>query len=116
MTHPGLRTADSPTQLVGGGFSTDFAPVEHLERMTSLDNVFSEEELRDWVASAVEQAGVSEDRLPFLCEVKIDGVALDLVYRDGRLVSAATRGDWRTGEDVTLNVRTISTVPQVLAP
>jgi DNA ligase (NAD+) len=116
VTHPGLRTADSPTQLVGGGFSTDFAPVEHLERMTSLDNVFSEEELRDWVASAVEQAGVSEDRLPFLCEVKIDGVALDLVYRDGRLVSAATRGDGRTGEDVTLNARTIDDIPVTLTP
>ena len=112
--HPGLRTADSPTQLVGGGFSTDFAPVEHLERMTSLDNVFSEEELRDWVASAVDQAHVPEDELQFLCEVKIDGVALDLVYRDGRLVSAATRGDGRTGEDVTLNARTIEDIPVTL--
>ena len=112
--YPGLRGADSPTQLVGGGFSTDFAPVEHLERMTSLDNVFSEEELRDWIASAVEQANVAEDELPFLCEVKIDGVALDLVYRDGRLVSAATRGDGRTGEDVTLNARTIEDIPVTL--
>ncbi len=114
--HPGLRGPDSPTQLVGGGFSTDFAPVEHLERMTSLDNVFSEEELRDWIASAVEQANVTEDALPFLCEVKIDGVALDLVYRDGKLVSAATRGDGRTGEDVTLNARTIEDIPVVLTP
>ena len=112
--HPGLRGADSPTQLVGGGFSTDFAPVEHLERMTSLDNVFSEDELRDWIASAVEQANVAEDELPFLCEVKIDGVALDLVYREGKLVSAATRGDGRTGEDVTLNARTIDDIPVAL--
>ncbi len=112
--HPALRSADSPTQLVGGGFSTDFAEVEHLERMTSLDNVFSEEELRDWVSSAVEQAHVPADDLPFLCEVKIDGVALDLVYRDGRLVSAATRGDGRTGEDVTLNARTIEDIPVTL--
>ncbi|GAA4262014.1 NAD-dependent DNA ligase LigA [Dietzia aurantiaca] len=112
--HPGLRGADSPTQLVGGGFSTDFAPVEHLERMTSLDNVFSEDELRDWIASAVEQANVAEDALPFLCEVKIDGVALDLVYREGKLVSAATRGDGRTGEDVTLNARTIDDIPVAL--
>lgn len=112
--HPGLRGADSPTQLVGGGFSTDFAPVEHLERMTSLDNVFSEDELRAWIASAVEQANVAEDALPFLCEVKIDGVALDLVYREGKLVSAATRGDGRTGEDVTLNARTIDDIPVAL--
>ena len=112
--HPGLQSPDSPTQLVGGGFSTDFAPVEHIERMTSLDNVFSEEELRDWISSAVDQANVSEDQLPFLCEVKIDGVALDLVYRDGKLVSAATRGDGRTGEDVTLNARTIEDIPVAL--
>lgn len=112
--HPGLRGPDSPTQLVGGGFSTDFAPVEHLERMTSLDNVFSEEELREWIASAVEQANVTEEELPFLCEVKIDGIALDLVYRDGKLVSAATRGDGRTGEDVTLNARTIEDIPVTL--
>ncbi|WP_291080610.1 NAD-dependent DNA ligase LigA [Dietzia sp. UBA5065] len=114
--HPGLRTADSPTQLVGGGFSTDFAPVEHLQRMTSLDNVFSEEELRSWVASAVERAHASESELRFLCEVKIDGVALDLVYRGGKLVSAATRGDGRTGEDVTLNARTIEDIPVTLTP
>lgn len=112
--YPGLQSPDSPTQLVGGGFSTDFAPVEHLERMTSLDNVFSEDELRDWIVSAVEQANVSEEQLPFLCEVKIDGVALDLVYRDGKLVSAATRGDGRTGEDVTLNARTIEDIPVTL--
>ena len=112
--YPELRTPDSPTQLVGGGFSTDFAEVTHLERMLSLDNVFSEEDLRAWVASAVEQAHVPADELPFLCEVKIDGVALDLVYRDGRLVSAATRGDGRTGEDVTLNARTIDDIPATL--
>ena len=114
--YPGLQSADSPTQLVGGGFSTDFAPVQHLERMTSLDNVFSEDELRAWVASAVEQANVPEHELRFLCEVKIDGVALDLVYRDGKLASAATRGDGRTGEDVTLNARTIRDVPVTLTP
>lgn len=114
-SHPGLRSADSPTQLVGGGFSTDFAEVEHLERMTSLDNVFSEDELREWVASAVDQAHVPAADLPFLCEVKIDGVALDLVYRGGKLTSAATRGDGRTGEDVTLNARTIDDIPVTLS-
>ena len=114
--HPALRTADSPTQLVGGGFSTDFAAVEHLERMTSLDNVFSEEELRAWVASAVEHSHMPAEDLRFLCEVKIDGVALDLVYRDGKLVTAATRGDGRTGEDVTLNARTIDDIPVTLTP
>ncbi|MDV8000525.1 NAD-dependent DNA ligase LigA [Rhodococcus sp. IEGM 1408] len=114
--HPALRTADSPTQLVGGGFSTDFAAVEHLERMTSLDNVFSEEELRAWVASAVEHSQRPAEDLQFLCEVKIDGVALDLVYRDGKLVTAATRGDGRTGEDVTLNARTINDIPVTLTP
>ena len=113
--YPGLRSADSPTQLVGGGFSTEFTPVEHLERMLSLDNVFTEEELRDWVDHAVEESGMPAAELPFLCEVKVDGVALDLVYRDGRLATAATRGDGRTGEDVTLNARTIDDIPLELS-
>ncbi|BBY79304.1 NAD-dependent DNA ligase LigA [Mycolicibacterium pulveris] len=110
--HPELRTPDSPTQLVGGaGFATDFTPAEHLERMLSLDNVFTPEELAAWAARIKDEIG--EDA-HFLCELKIDGVALSLVYRDGRLVRAATRGDGRTGEDVTLNARTIDNVPEKL--
>jgi DNA ligase (NAD+) len=110
--HPELRTPDSPTQLVGGaGFATDFTSAEHLERMLSLDNVFSTEEFDLWAARI--RAEVGSD-VPYLCELKIDGVALALVYRDGRLVRAATRGDGRTGEDVTLNARTIEDVPERL--
>lgn len=111
--HPELRTPDSPTQLVGGaGFATDFAPAEHLERMLSLDNVFDSDELTAWAARI---SGETGDAAHFLCELKIDGVALSLVYRKGRLVRAATRGDGRTGEDVTLNARTIDDIPERLA-
>lgn len=106
-----LRTPDSPTQLVGGGFATDFTAVSHLEPMLSLDNVFDEDELRAWLARAETETGTHPD---YLCEVKIDGVALSLVYENGRLVRAATRGDGRTGEDVTLNARTIDEVPEKL--
>ncbi|MGH3970993.1 MAG: DNA ligase LigA-related protein, partial [Mycobacterium sp.] len=110
--HPELRTPDSPTQLVGGaGFTTDFTSAEHLERMLSLDNVFSTEEFDQWAARI--RADIGKD-VPYLCELKIDGVALALVYRDGRLVRAATRGDGRTGEDVTNNARTIDDVPEKL--
>ncbi|GAP28796.1 DNA ligase LigA-related protein, partial [Nocardia seriolae] len=75
--HPDLRTPDSPTQLVGGGFTTEFAPVDHLERMYSLDNVFNEDEMRQWIAKVEADAGADID---YVCEVKIDGVALNLVY------------------------------------
>jgi len=110
--YPELRTPDSPTQLVGGGFATDFAPVEHLEPMLSLDNVFSVDEFDAWAARVRATLGTDPH---YLCELKIDGVALSLVYRDGRLVRAATRGDGRTGADVTLNARTIEDVPQRLS-
>jgi DNA ligase (NAD+) len=110
--HPELRTPDSPTQLVGGaGFATDFASAAHLERMLSLDNVFSADEFEAWAGRTRAEIG---DDAHYLCELKIDGVALSLVYRDGRLVRAATRGDGRTGEDVTLNARTIEDVPERL--
>ncbi|MET7767751.1 NAD-dependent DNA ligase LigA [Nocardia sp. NPDC005366] len=111
--HPDLLTPDSPTQLVGGGFATDFTAVDHLERMLSLDNVFDFDELRTW-ASRVEADAGSD--LHYLCEVKVDGVALNLVYEHGRLVRGATRGDGRTGEDVTLNARTIDDIPGELTP
>ncbi|MGX1807446.1 NAD-dependent DNA ligase LigA [Nocardia sp. NPDC055321] len=109
--HPDLRTPDSPTQVVGGGFTTEFAPVDHLERMYSLDNVFNEEEMRAWVARVETETGADTH---FVCEVKIDGVALNLVYENGRLVRGATRGDGSTGEDVTLNARTIDDIPHTL--
>src|SRR5512146_2154842 len=105
--YPELRTPDSATQQVGGMISTLFTPVTHLERLLSLDNVFSTEEFSAWADRAARLGGTG----PYLCELKIDGLAIDLVYQRGRLVSAATRGDGRTGEDVTLNVKTIKTIP-----
>ncbi|GAB6897585.1 NAD-dependent DNA ligase LigA [Kineosporia succinea] len=108
--YPGLRTPDSPTQQVGGGFSTDFEPVDHLERMLSLDNAFNHDELREWAARVERDAGA----VRYLCELKIDGLAVNLLYEQGRLVRGATRGDGRTGEDVTLNVRTVGGIPHTL--
>jgi DNA ligase (NAD+) len=105
--YPELRTPDSPTQQVGGGVSTLFTPVEHLQRLLSLDNSFSAEELDAWAERAARGGGTG----PYLCELKIDGLAIALVYRNGRLVRGATRGDGRTGEDVTPNIRTINRVP-----
>src|ERR1700759_1082020 len=107
---PELRTPDSATQRVGGQISTLFTPVTHLERLLSLDNVFSAEEFPAWAERAAKLGGTG----PYLCELKIDGLAIDLVYERGRLTSAATRGDGRTGEDVTLNVKTISSIPSRL--
>ncbi len=114
--YPDLRTPDSPTQKVGG-ISTEFTPVAHLERLLSLDNAFSAEELDGWAARADRLgAAASLDAVgPYLCELKIDGLAVALVYRAGRLERCATRGDGVTGEDVTPNVRTISSVPSRLA-
>ena len=111
--HPGLRTPDSPSQVVGGTFSTEFTAVDHLERMLSLDNVFGADELRAWAERVVRDAHGAD--VHWLCEPKVDGLAIDLVYEGGRLVRAATRGDGRTGEDVTMNVRTLRGVPSVLA-
>ncbi|WP_026918267.1 NAD-dependent DNA ligase LigA [Gordonia shandongensis] len=109
--HPELAVADSPTKLVGGGFSTDFASVDHLERMMSLDNVFDADEMSSWLSRTEAEIGAAPQ---YLCELKIDGVALALVYERGRLVRGVTRGDGRTGEDVTLNARTIAGVPHEL--
>ena len=105
--YPELITGDSPTQTVGGEASQTFAPVEHLERMMSLDNVFSSEELDGWL----EKTGGG----PFLCELKIDGLAINLRYEKGKLVSAATRGDGAVGEDVTRNVMTVKGIPHSLS-
>ncbi|MEV1332062.1 NAD-dependent DNA ligase LigA [Micromonospora costi] len=111
--YPALRTPDSPTQRVGGTFSTDFTPVQHAERMLSLDNAFADEELAAWAERVERDAG---GPVPYLCELKVDGLAINLTYERGRLVRAATRGDGRTGEDVTANVRSIRDVPGQLAP
>ena len=108
--YPDLRTPVSPTQTVHGSISTLFTPVEHLERLLSLDNVFTLEDLGGW-ADRVVKLGGTDPAGPYLCELKIDGLAIDLVYRDGALVKAATRGDGRTGEDVTPNIRTIASIP-----
>ncbi len=109
---PELRTPDSPTQHVGGAATATFAPVTHLERMMSLDNVFSLEEFEQW-AARVERDADGIDA--WLCEVKIDGLAVNLLYEHGVLVRAATRGDGRTGEDVTVNVKTIAGIPHRLS-
>ncbi len=109
---PALRVPDSPTQQVGGTFSTEFAAVDHVERMLSLDNAFTDDEVRAWVERVQRDCGGVP--FHFLCELKIDGLAVNLLYEKGRLTRALTRGDGRTGEDVTLNVRTIEGIPSVL--
>ena len=109
---PDLRTPDSPTQTVGGTFSTEFTAVDHLERMLSLDNAFSREELDAWGERVAREAGGAD--YDFLCELKVDGLAINLLYERGRLVRALTRGNGVTGEDVTLNVRTVQGVPHEL--
>ncbi len=110
--HPELRTPDSPTQTVGGTFSTEFTAVDHLERMMSLDNAFSAEELAAWADRVERDRGATE--VHFLCEIKVDGVAINLLYEKGRLSRALTRGNGTTGEDVTLNIRTLDAVPDRL--
>jgi len=109
--YPALRTPDSPTQRVGYSYAAQFTAVPHAERMMSLDNAFSIEELTSWAERVERDAG---SQVAYLCEPKIDGLAINLTYENGRLVRAATRGDGHTGEDVTPNVRTISEVPERL--
>ncbi|WP_372463663.1 NAD-dependent DNA ligase LigA [Arthrobacter hankyongi] len=115
--HPELVANDSPTQEVGGEVSAAFAPVRHLQRMYSLEDVFSLEELQVWIERAtasVEKLGGTQ-QLRWLSEVKIDGLAVNLLYRDGELVRAATRGDGTTGEDITHNALTIKDIPTRLS-
>jgi DNA ligase (NAD+) len=109
--YPELRTPSSPTQRVAGTYSTMFTAVDHLERMLSLDNAFSPEELTAWAHRVEREAGVVP---AYLCELKVDGLAVSLLYSGGRLVRGATRGDGRTGEDITPNIRTIDGVPHQL--
>ena len=109
--HPQYKLPDSPTSDVGGGFSTQFEQHDHLEKMMSLDNVFDEAELNAWF----ERVEKVSSKNSWLCELKIDGLAINLLYENGKLVRALTRGNGTTGEDVTLNVKTIKNVPHVLA-
>ncbi|MEW1950262.1 NAD-dependent DNA ligase LigA [Pseudarthrobacter sp902506025] len=115
--HPELVANDSPTQEVGGEVSAAFAPVEHLQRMYSLEDVFSLQELEAWLNRAeagIEKIGDGGAKAAWLTELKIDGLAVNLLYRDGKLVRAATRGDGTTGEDITHNLLTIKEIPQEL--
>jgi DNA ligase (NAD+) len=111
VLYPELVTTDSPTQKVGAPVSSLFAPSRHLSPMWSLDNAFSLEELLAWGRRVERILGSAAD---FYCELKVDGLAVNLVYEKGALVSAATRGDGRVGEDITPNVRTITSIPQQL--
>ncbi|MET7295538.1 NAD-dependent DNA ligase LigA [Streptomyces griseoloalbus] len=110
--HPELRTPDSPTQKVAGAYATEFTSVEHRSRMLSLDNTFNDDDLAAWVERIRRELGTQKHH--FLCELKVDGLAVNLTYERGRLTRAATRGDGRTGEDITPNVRTITEIPDRL--
>ncbi|MGA7378022.1 MAG: NAD-dependent DNA ligase LigA, partial [Candidatus Sulfotelmatobacter sp.] len=107
--HPELLTADSPTQRVGGKPREGFVKVRHSSPMLSLDNTYNEDELRDWERRVHELSGRKE--VDYVCELKLDGMSLALIYEDGKLVRGTTRGDGTVGEDVTLNVRTVRSVP-----
>ncbi|MER5376544.1 NAD-dependent DNA ligase LigA [Streptomyces sp. NPDC002553] len=111
--YPELRTPDSPTQKVAGAYATEFTAVQHRERMLSLDNAFDDLELAAWAERVHKDVGASAYH--FLCELKVDGLAVNLTYENGRLTRAATRGDGRTGEDITPNVRTIAEIPERLS-
>jgi len=108
--NPELRESDSPTQHVGGGFSTQFEQRDHIEKMMSLDNVFDLEELATWFDRVEKEISGPT----YLCEVKVDGLAINLTYENGQLVRGLTRGNGVTGEDVTLNVKTIKNLPHTL--
>jgi len=109
--YPQYKLESSPTLEVGGGFATAFTQHDHIEKMTSLDNVFDNDELDTWF-DRIEKAGVKNT---WLCEVKVDGLAINLLYESGRLTRALTRGNGTTGEDVTLNIKTIKSVPTELS-
>ena len=108
--HPEFKVDESPTELVGGGFATHFTQHDHIEKMMSLDNVFGVDELEVWL-DRIEKSGVKNT---WLCEVKVDGLAINLLYENGKLTRALTRGNGVTGEDVTLNIRTIGVIPDQL--
>ena len=108
--HPELRAQDSPTLNIGGGFATSFEQRDHIEKMMSLDNVFDNEELGMWFDRTEKEAPVNE----WLCELKVEGLAINLLSDGGVLTQALTRGNGVTGEDVTLNVKTIKNLPHTL--
>jgi DNA ligase (NAD+) len=108
--HPEFKLQDSPSDLVGGGFATHFQQSDHIEKMASLDNVFDGDELTTWF----ERIAKTSTTNTWLCEVKVDGLAINLLYGKGKLTKALTRGNGVTGEDVTLNIRTIKTIPHEL--
>lgn len=108
--YPELRDVDSPTQNIGGGFATHFEQHDHREKMMSLDNVFDMDELNSWFDRVEKNGAISQ----WLCELKVDGLAINLLYEDGLLTRALTRGNGVTGEDVTLNVKTIRNLPHKL--
>ena len=110
---PQLITPDSPTQRVGGKPREGFVKAKHSSPMLSLDNAYSEEELRDWERRVHELSGQTD--LEYMCELKLDGMSLALVYKDGRLERGITRGDGSIGEDVTLNVRTVRSIPLTIS-
>src|SRR5215470_7405674 len=112
--HPELVTPDSPTQRVGGKPREGFVKIKHSTPMLSLDNAYSEEELRNWERRVHELSGRKD--IEYVCELKLDGMSLALRYEDGRLVRGITRGDGITGEDVTANVRTVRSIPLSISP
>jgi DNA ligase (NAD+) len=109
--YPQFKLADSPTTDIGGGFATHFEQHDHIEKMMSLDNVFDQDELNTWF-DRIEKSGTKNS---WLCEVKVDGLAINLLYEKGKLTRALTRGNGTTGEDVTLNIKTINSVPLQLS-
>ena len=109
--HPDLVTPDSPTQRVGGKPREGFVKAPHSSPMLSLDNTYSEDELRNWERRVHELTGREDDDIEYVCELKLDGMSLALHYENGKLVRGITRGDGSIGEDVTLNVRTVRSIP-----
>ncbi len=113
--HPDLASPDSPTQRVGAAPIRAFASVEHRLPMLSLDNAFSSDDLIDFDRRVIERLGGSVETIRYCCEPKLDGIAVSITWEQGKLVRALTRGDGRSGEDITQNVRTLESVPLVLS-
>src|SRR3989344_2410844 len=109
---PGLITPDSPTQRVGGAPLAEFKKVRHYQRMLSLNDAFSKEDMQDWLLRFLKLLTPEEkNNIDFYCELKIDGLAIELEYQDGTLVQGSTRGDGSIGEDITQNLKTVEAIP-----